>query len=72
MKALPFDGAYATRLPDAEPTVWRNRPPGPMKYPVPDARYEKARYDGVTRDVAVLPGHRHRGKMSAGTFPASP
>ena len=44
----------ATKLLDEELAAWRNRPLGQMKYLIIDARYEKARYDGVVRDVAVL------------------
>ncbi len=44
----------ATRLLDEELAAWRNRPLGLMKYLILDARYEKARHDGVVRDVAVL------------------
>lgn len=44
----------ATKLLDDELAAWRNRPLGQMKYLIIDARYEKARYDGVVRDVAVL------------------
>ncbi len=41
----------------------RNRPL--MKYLILDARYEKARHDGVVRDVAVLSAI---GIGAAGTF----
>ncbi len=41
----------------------RNRPL--MKYLILDARYEKARHDGVVRDVAVL---STIGIGAAGTF----
>lgn len=44
----------ATKLLDDELAAWRDRPLGQMKYLIIDARYEKARYDGVVRDVAVL------------------
>lgn len=44
----------ATKLLDDELAAWRNRPLGQMKYLIIDARYEKARYDGVVRDVALL------------------
>lgn len=44
----------ATKLLDEELAAWRNRPLGQMKYLILDARYEKARHDGVVRDVAVL------------------
>ena len=44
----------ATKLLDKELAAWRNRPLGLMKYLIVDARYEKARHDGVVRDVAVL------------------
>ena len=44
----------ATKLLDEELAAWRNRPLDPMKYLILDARYEKARHDGVVRDVAVL------------------
>ncbi len=55
----------ATRLLDEELTAWRNRPLGLMKYLILDARYEKARHDGVVRDVAVLSAI---GIGAAGTF----
>lgn len=44
----------ATKLLDEELAAWRNRSLGLMKYLIVDARYEKARHDGVVRDVAVL------------------
>lgn len=44
----------ATKLLDEELEAWRNRRLGQMKYVILDARYEKARHDGVVRDVAVL------------------
>lgn len=44
----------ATKLLDEELSAWRERPLGQMKYLILDARYEKARHDGVVRDVAVL------------------
>lgn len=44
----------ATKLLDEELAAWRTRPLGLMKYLIVDARYEKARHDGVVRDVAVL------------------
>ncbi|CAG0909555.1 unnamed protein product, partial [Cyprideis torosa] len=44
----------ATKLLDDELAAWRNRSLGQMKYLILDARYEKARHDGVVRDVAVL------------------
>ncbi len=44
----------ATKLLDDELAAWRNRPLGQMKYLIIDARYEKARHDGIVRDVAVL------------------
>ena len=44
----------ATKLLDEELAAWRNRPLDQMKYLILDARYEKARHDGVVRDVAVL------------------
>ena len=44
----------ATKLLDDELEAWRTRPLGQMKYLILDARYEKARLDGVVRDVAVL------------------
>ena len=44
----------ATKLLDGELAAWRNRPLDPMKYLILDARCEKARHDGVVRDVAVL------------------
>ncbi len=53
----------ATRLLDEELAAWRNRPL--MKYLILDARYEKARHDGVVRDVAALSAI---GIGAAGTF----
>ena len=44
----------AAKLLDEELAAWRNRPLEQMKYLILDARYEKARLDGVVRDVAVL------------------
>ena len=44
----------ATKLLDEELAAWRNRPLDQMKYLILDARDEKARHDGVVRDVAVL------------------
>ena len=44
----------ATKLLDGELSAWRTRPLGQMRYLILDARYEKARQDGVVRDVAVL------------------
>ena len=44
----------ATKLLDEELAAWRNRPLDQMKYLILDALYEKARHDGVVRDVAVL------------------
>ena len=44
----------ATKLLDEELAAWRNRPLDQMTYLILDARYEKARHDGVVRDVAVL------------------
>ena len=44
----------AAKLLDEELAAWRNRPLDQMKYLILDARYEKARLDGVVRDVAVL------------------
>ena len=44
----------ATKLLDDELEAWRTRPLGQMKYLILDARYEKARQDGVVRDVALL------------------
>lgn len=44
----------ATKLLDTELVAWRERPLGQMAYLILDARYEKARVDGVVRDVAVL------------------
>jgi len=44
----------ATKLLDEELDAWRDRRLGQMKYVILDARYEKARHDGVVRDVAVL------------------
>ena len=44
----------ATKLLDDELSAWRNRSLGEVRYPIVDARYEKARFGGVVRDVAVL------------------
>ena len=44
----------ATKQLDKELEAWRNRPIGVMKYLILNARYEKARQDGVVRDAAVL------------------
>lgn len=44
----------ATKMLDGELAAWRNRTLGQMRYLILDARYEKARHDGVVRDVAVL------------------
>ena len=44
----------ATKLLDDELEAWRNRPLGEICYLIVDARYEKARLNGVVRDVAVL------------------
>ncbi len=44
----------AAKLLDEELAAWRDRPLEQMKYLILDARYEKARLDGVVRDVAVL------------------
>ena len=44
----------ATKLLDDELSAWRNRPLGEIRYLIVDARYEKARLNGVVRDVAVL------------------
>ena len=44
----------ATKLLDDELSAWRNRPLGEICYLIVDARYEKARLNGVVRDVAVL------------------
>jgi len=39
---------------DSEIESWRNRPLGQLKYLIVDARYEKVRYGGVVRDLAVI------------------
>ena len=44
----------AAKMLDDELEAWRNRPLGEFKYLFLDARYEKMRYGGVVRDVAVL------------------
>ena len=44
----------AAKLLDEELAAWRKRPLDQVKYLILDARYEKARLDGVVRDVAVL------------------
>jgi len=44
----------ATKLLDDELEAWRNRALGEVRYLIVDARYEKARFGGVVRDVAVL------------------
>ena len=44
----------AAKLLDEELERWRTRPLGEIKYLILDARYEKMRYDGAVRDVAVL------------------
>jgi len=44
----------ATALLDDELEAWRSRELGEVKYLILDARYEKMRYGGVVRDVAVL------------------
>jgi transposase-like protein len=44
----------AAKLLDDELEAWRNRPLGPVKYLILDARYEKMRHGGVVRDAAVL------------------
>jgi len=44
----------ATALMDEELEAWRNRPLGAFPYLFLDARYEKARIDGIVRDVAIL------------------
>ena len=44
----------ATKLLDDELSAWRNRSLGEVRYLIVDARYEKARFGGVVRDVAVL------------------
>ena len=45
-----------TKLLDDELAAWRNRPLGQMKYLILDARYEKARHDGVVRHVVSAIG----------------
>jgi transposase-like protein len=44
----------AAKMLDEELEAWRNRPLGVVRYLMLDARYEKARVDGVMRDVALL------------------
>ena len=44
----------ATQMLDEELQKWRERPLGTMKCLQADARYEKARIDGIVRNVAVL------------------
>jgi len=44
----------AGKLLDHDLEQWRNRPLGVTPYLFLDARYEKARLDGVVRDVAIL------------------
>jgi len=44
----------ATKMLDEELQAWRDRPLGEIKYLILDARYEKMRYGGIVRDVAVL------------------
>ena len=41
----------ATKLLDDGLCAWRNRPLGEIRYLIVDARYEKARLNGVVRDV---------------------
>ena len=50
----------ATKLLDDELSAWRNRSLGEVRYLIVDARYEKARFGGVVRDVA-----RHHGGVAA-------
>ena len=44
----------ATKLLDDELEAWRNRSLGEVRYLIVDARYEKSRFGGVVRDIAVL------------------
>ena len=44
----------ATKLLDDELEAWRNRSLGEVRYLIIDARYEKSRFGGVVRDVAIL------------------
>ena len=44
----------ANNLLDDELEAWRNRSLGEVRYLIVDARYEKSRFGGVVRDVAVL------------------
>ena len=44
----------ATKLLDDELEAWRNRSLGEVRHLIVDARYEKFRFGGVVRDVAVL------------------
>jgi transposase-like protein len=48
------DVSRATALLDEELEKWRQRPLGPVKYLILDARYEKVRESGRVRDCAVL------------------
>ncbi len=46
--------SWAAALLDATLESWRNRPLGEVPYVFLDARYEKVRQDGQTRDAAIL------------------
>jgi transposase-like protein len=48
------DVSRAAAALDEELEKWRNRPLGPVKYLILDARYEKVREGGSVRDVATL------------------
>jgi transposase-like protein len=48
------DVSRATALLDEDLAKWRQRPLGPVKYLILDARYEKVRHAGSVRDCAVL------------------
>ena len=48
------DVSRATKLLDEELAKWRQRPLGPVKYLILDARYEKVREAGCVRDCAVF------------------
>ena len=48
------DVSRATALLDEDLAKWRNRPLGPVKYLVLDARYEKVRHGGSVVDCAVF------------------
>jgi len=43
-----------TKTLDADLDQWRNRPLGHIQYLIPDARYEKVRYGGHVKSLAVI------------------